>query len=165
MDQERNKLSADQRFDEMISLVTRGFHDMDNNYRELREEVKVLTTTFETRFNQLETRFDQLETKFNQLETRFNQLETRFDQLETRFVQLETRFDQLEGRVIQVEGKLVQFEGRFDRLENDLAAFKKETERNFQGVNFKLEFVINELSKIDRVIRYEEQYKNLRGLP
>lgn len=119
MEQSGNTLSPDHRIDEMMSLVTNGFHNMDNNFRELRKE--------------------------------FSCLGEEVGGLKT----------EVEGLKVEVGGLKEEVGG----LKKEFTDFKKETSRNFQDVNFKLGYVMDELSKIDLVIRYEEQYKNMRGLP
>jgi archaellum component FlaC len=126
MAHESGKLSVDQRFDEMISLVTRGFHNTDNSIRELRTEVGYLGAELGV--------------------------------LKQDVGGLKQDVGELKERVGRVEEEI-------GGLKKEFVDFKTTTARNFQDVNLKIDFVRDELLKIDLVVRYEEQYKKLRGLP
>lgn len=66
---------------------------------------------------------------------------------------VEVRRDQIEARLDLVEARLDEADGKFDLIQF-----------NFENVHKKLDFVIEEIVKIDGVNRYVDIDKNLKTL-
>lgn len=76
--------------------------------------------------------FDKISQKFDRIDERFDKMDDRFDKMDDRFGKVDERIGNLE---LQVNGKIENIESKLDALKF-------------------------ELTKVNEVIRYEQQYED-----
>ena len=83
---------------------------------QIRDEMRVMRGSFQSRFDALEARSEGLE-------SRMEALEVRIDSLEKRLSAMDRRFDSPEGALALLERSTSRVDGKIDRLQRGLEAW------------------------------------------
>ena len=100
----------------------------------------------------MENRIEQIEST---LYTNTTELKSLGDLIAKGFTKVDTNFDSIGKEIRQIHAQI-------DMLNKKIDALKGDTNEGFDDVGLKLENLTEEISKIGKVINYEEYFKNLQ---
>ncbi|RKX81775.1 MAG: hypothetical protein DRP57_11335 [Spirochaetes bacterium] len=74
----------------------------ENEFHELKSDLKIIAETMKEGFRLMEKRFEQIDRRFEQVDKRFEDMyhymDKRFEQVDKRFEQVDKRFEQVDKR-------------------------------------------------------------------
>ena len=81
------------------------------------QEIRILKSKFDEKFEQIDKKFEQIDRKFEQIDRKFEQIDKRFEQIDKRFEQIDKRFEQIDKRFEQIDKRFEQIDKRFDAID------------------------------------------------
>ena len=80
------------------------------------QEIRILKSKFDEKFEQIDKKFEQIDRKFEQIDRKFEQIDKRFEQIDKRFEQIDKRFEQIDKRFEQIDKRFDAIDTRITIL-------------------------------------------------
>ena len=112
------------------------------------QEIRILKSKFDEKFEQIDKKFEQIDRKFEQIDRKFEQIDKRFEQIDKRFEQIDKKFEQIDKKFEQIDKRLEQIDKRFEQIDKRF----EQIDKRFDAIDTRITILVaNNLEEHNKI--------------